>query len=75
MQASISQLQGQVEEMAELVSRSSDAYCLAGTQSLQHLADLQTANAEQAQQVCARIAGCLQCCRHRLTPHADMYTA
>ena len=53
MQASISQLQGQVREMAELVSRSCDASCLAGTQSLQHQAGLHTANAEQAQQVCS----------------------
>ena len=52
MQESISQLQGQVGQMAELVSRSSDAYCLASTQSLQHLAGLQKTNAEQAQQVC-----------------------
>lgn len=51
MQESISQLQGQVDRMAELVSTSCDASCSAGTQGLQQLAGLQTASAEQAQQV------------------------
>lgn len=51
LQESISQLQGQVDQMAELVSRSSEASCVAGTQGLQNLAGLQTASAEQAQQV------------------------
>lgn len=53
MQESISQLQGQVGQMTDLVSMSCDASCLAGTQGLQHLASLQTANAEQAQQACS----------------------
>ncbi|KAL3151849.1 hypothetical protein ABBQ38_012814 [Trebouxia sp. C0009 RCD-2024] len=50
LRESISQLQGQVDQMAELVSRSSEASCVAGTQGLQNLAGLQTASAEQAQQ-------------------------
>lgn len=53
MQGSIAQLQEQVGQVADLVSRSSDDSCLTATQGLQHLAGLQTANAEQAQQVCS----------------------
>ena len=47
------QLQGQVGQVADLVSKSSDDSCLTATQGLQHLAGLQTARAEQVQQVCA----------------------
>ena len=56
LQESIAQLQGQVDQMAELVSRSTEASCLAGTQGLQNLAGLQTAGAEQAQQVCSALS-------------------
>ena len=60
VQESIAQLQGQISQMAELVSRTCDASCLAGTQGLQHLAGLQTANADQAQQVRSTSADCMQ---------------
>lgn len=63
-QESISQLQGQVDQMAELVSKSSEASCFAGTQGLQNLAGLQTASAEQAQQVRSSI----ECTAKRVPP-------
>ena len=51
LQGQIAQLQGQVGEVGELVSRSSDAAGMAATQGLQQLAGLQTANAQQVHQV------------------------
>lgn len=67
MQEWISQLQGQVDQMTELVSRSCEASCLGGTQGLQKLAGLQTASAEQAQQVRSSTECAADCTQPLLT--------